>query len=237
MPFYKEENRFWSSSDREVRKTSLLGYAYPETKDWDRKSCIEQINSLYKQSSAPTIIQSFQAGDPGPQEMLKEQTKTLKAIKKAKNNVDGFKATAEGVAQLFDPNDDSIEPPPVTINEEKKITNIIDEENKYWEWLVDIKAPKHAFQGDYAVHIFLGHVIDQESPQLYRASPYQIGSFVPLGQGEDTGCTNCQKAQSEGLEITGQVPLTIALIERWFGDNVGSLHPDDVTPFLAKYLH
>jgi tyrosinase len=109
--------------------------------------------------------------------------------------------------------------------------------NTYLEWLVNIKAVKHALEGQYLVHVFLGRVPAEEPTVLYSVSPYHVGTFNPLGASEDTACGKCQQDQAAGTEITGQIPLTIALAERYFAGALDSLEEGDVITYLKKHLH
>ncbi|KAF4956040.1 hypothetical protein FSARC_11692 [Fusarium sarcochroum] len=79
------------------------------------------------------------------------------------------------------------------------------------------------------IHVFLGEKVPEDEPTaLYTVSPFHVGTFNPLGQSDDTGCGKCQQDQEAGTEITGQIPLTIALAERYFAGELGSLGEQDV---------
>ena len=61
--------------------------------------------------------------------------------------------------------------------------------------------------------------------------------FSALGQGSETGCEKCKVDQAERIEVTGQIPLTLALVERYQAGLVDNLTPGDVEPYLAQNLH
>lgn len=72
---------------------------------------------------------------------------------------------------------------------------------------------------------------------LYMTSPYHVGTFAALGQTSDPRCGNCQRDQEAHTEISGQIPLTIALIERYFAGLLDSFSEDDVVEYLKVNLH
>jgi tyrosinase len=53
-PFWKSSDSFWTSND--VRDTTILGYAYPETQSW-----IYASNAIYQRAVNTTISQSYSA--------------------------------------------------------------------------------------------------------------------------------------------------------------------------------
>jgi tyrosinase len=67
--------------------------------------------------------------------------------------------------------------------------------------------------------------------------PTHVGTFAPLGQPEDTSCEKCQEDQENALEVTGQIPLTVALVERFLAGIIHDLSPTHVVPYLQKNLH
>ena len=107
---------------------------------------------------------------------------------------------------------------------------------KYLEWITNIKAQKHALGGAFSVHIFLG---PPEEPNLglWVAAPTHVGSFTPLGQTNTTQCAKCRDDQRDQTEVTGQIPLTIALVERYLAGIIPDLTPATVVPYLTKELH
>lgn len=108
--------------------------------------------------------------------------------------------------------------------------------NKYLEWLVNVKAAKHSLGGNYFVHFFLGNPGD-DRPDLYVANPTHVASFSTFGSSETTACEKCKEDQAENLEVSGQIPLTMALAERYLAGHVDSLGVEDVTRFLKEHLH
>lgn len=116
------------------------------------------------------------------------------------------------------------------------LRDILHDNNKYLEWLIDVKAEKHSLRGKYSVHFFLGDV-QEDNAYLWPASPYYVGSFAPMGQDSETGCAKCKQEQSERLQVTGQIPLTLALMERYLAQLIPDLSVATVVDFLTKNLH
>lgn len=106
----------------------------------------------------------------------------------------------------------------------------------YLEWLVNIKAEKHTLEGAYVVHVFLGPVEESE-PTKYRLSPYHVGTFAPLGQSEKTSCGKCKVDQQDHVTISGQIPLTVALAERFLAGLIDNLEEQQVVGYLQRNLH
>lgn len=251
-PFYKNSKDFWDSSG--VRNTSVFGYAYPETKSWNFKSqkdyhddLVRQINTLYQIGSVSSMIIASRAGDRRPETTLRKRAERLAQVEavpesptavtmlsliQATSQISASQVSETNLASALPP----IEVPSVEVPDNRSLSSLA-KDNKYLEWLVNIKAQKHTLEGEYLVHIFLGPVQETESTILYSVSPYHVGTFSPLGQPEDTRCGKCQQDQAARTEITGQIPLTIALVERYFAGALSSLDENDVISYLQKNLH
>lgn len=246
-PFYKDKDNFWTSDD--VRDTKKFGYAYPETKSWNfantddyRKDIEQQLRALYPSGSLATMIIASKAGDDQPEAILRKRAKKLARINAVTNPSTAL--TALSLAQATSPTTESLlamtlpplDVPNIEVPDGRSLAHLI-KGNTYLEWLVNIKAVKHALGGEYSVHIFLGRVPLEEPTTLYAVSPYHVGTFTPLGQSEATECSKCQRDQAAGTEITGQIPLTIALAERYFAGDLDSFQEEDVIKYLQVNLH
>lgn len=86
------------------------------------------------------------------------------------------------------------------------------------------------------MHIFLGDFTSSNS-NLWPFDANHVGTFTVLGDSDDTGCEKCQTDQAANLQVTGQVPLTIALLERFLAGIVPSLSEDAIVPYLKENLH
>ncbi|KAJ4313585.1 hypothetical protein N0V84_009342 [Fusarium piperis] len=240
LPFYKTADKavpitdkFWKSS--QVQDTANFGYAYPETMHWEhtdpalyRASIKDKLRFLYPSGSLANIVVARREGSERPDAELMKRATKLVQVKEAE--APNTALTALSLSHKADP---TVAKELETILPKFKVP----EGQTYLEWLVNIKAVKHALGGQYGVHIFLGPVPGEERTTLYIVSPYHVGTFSPFGQEEETSCRKCKKDQTAGLEITGQIPLTIALAERYFAGQLPSLEEDDVKAYLTKHLH
>ena len=107
---------------------------------------------------------------------------------------------------------------------------------KYLEWLTNIRAQKHSLGGTFHVHIFLG-AFDVGHPATYPTAPNLVGTFTVLGDSPDTGCTKCARDREAHLSVTGQIPLTVALVERVIRGELAGLGVESVVGYLKGNLH
>lgn len=107
---------------------------------------------------------------------------------------------------------------------------------KYLEWIVNVKVEKHCLGGTFSVHIFLGE-FERDDPSAWRSTENKVGSFNVLGDSENTGCGKCNNDRQRQLVVTGQVPLTLALAERYLAGQLANLKPEGVIPYLQTHLH
>ncbi|KAF4455889.1 tyrosinase precursor [Fusarium albosuccineum] len=246
-PFYKDEDNFWTSDD--VRNTTQFGYAYPETKSWtfdnpsDYRDDIQQkLRDLYLSGSLANMITASKAGDEKPETILRGRAEKLARVTAAEPPSTAITALSLAVAGSDNTQSQLVsalpplEVPSIQVPDGRSLVNLA-KGDSYLEWLVNIKAVKHTLEGEYLVHVFLGRVPEEEPTCLYTVSPYHIGTFSPLGQSADTGCGKCKRDQAAGTQITGQIPLTIALAERYFAGELENLSEDEVIAYLQKNLH
>ena len=139
----------------------------------------------------------------------------------------------ESLVQALPPSEDLLR---TSLQPSKPVLKDLAQDDKYLEWLTNISAEKHTLNGDYAVHVFLGPAQEQNTA-LWPSAPTHVGTFAPLGQPSDTGCGKCQADQRDQLQVTGQIPLTIALIERYLAGIIDDLSEQSVIPYLTEHLH
>ncbi|KAK1640802.1 hypothetical protein BDP81DRAFT_457782 [Colletotrichum phormii] len=195
------QQKFWTSAG--VVDTKTFGYIYPETQSVfnSRKRILNEVDRLYlKRASFANILRS----QPGDVETLKQLQQRAKTHLKS-----------EGTAAPELPAGRDIQKLAVG--------------GKYLEWLVNIRAEKAELNGNYIVNIFLGDPDSNTLPLLYVKDHAHVGSFATFGQDENSSCDNCKKGREEKLKITGQIPLTIALVERYLAGQVDSLKPEHIT--------
>ena len=230
-PFNATENieDFWTSTA--VKDTKTFGYVYPETRDWVYKSPADvksQLISLYSYGSLSTMINKPSIGSNlvsrarlhSLAAQIPLPTPSLESVQ-----TDGDKIPEEIEQKAAG----------VKIPTDRDVKNLVID-NMYLEWLVDIKAEKHANTGDFVVHVFLADPQD-DNPALYIFNHNHVAAFSTLGQGRETGCEKCKVDQAERIEVTGQIPLTLALVERYQAGLLDGLTPEVVEPYLAQNLH
>ena len=234
-PFRPDEKQWYTSKD--TGNTEDFGYSYLETAglSWpptesDRAKLLETVGDTYD-SMAKYIRQSKKQIPTAGRDLL-PNANIAKQI--ASKKVAPTAASLEKLASNI--------PEPETLLEEslkpsKPLLRDLAPDNKYLEWIINIKTEKHALGGQYTVHTFLGPPDDETNPSLWPISPTHVGTFSPFGQASDTGCEKCQQDQRDQTEITGQIPLTLALAERYLAGIIGDLSPEQVTPYLTKNLH
>ena len=234
-PFRPEVDSWYTS--RTVRSTKDFGYSYPETaglkyptSQVEKEDLLKKIGEIY--DSLPKMIQESKKHIPtAGQDLLVRAHIAAQIDKKA---IPATAASLQTLAQhLPDPQtllQTSLEP-------SKPFLRDLAPDNKYLEWMTNIKAEKHTLDGAYSVHVFLGPPADEPNPSLWPASPTHVGTFAPLGQPSTTGCGKCQNDQRDRTQVTGQIPLTIALVERYLAGIISGLGTGDVMGYLTRELH
>lgn len=117
----------------------------------------------------------------------------------------------------------------------KPTANPLGSDNKYLEWLTNIRAQKHSLGGTFHVPIFLGPF--PTDPTGWSTATNLVGTFTVLGDSPDTGCAKCQRDREAHLSVTGQIPLTMALAERVASGELAGLGVESVVPYLRENLH
>ncbi|TKW49434.1 Tyrosinase [Colletotrichum tanaceti] len=199
---------FWTSEG--VRYTTEFGYAYPETqksKFPTKKDILNELDRLYGKNASLANILRNNEGD-------------FLAVSEE------FQSRARAHLQAEKPSPKAARPRtrPSRSRWDRDLKKLAE------------KAEKAELGGNYVVHVFLGSP-DDAVPLLYAMNYSHVGASATFGQDEHTACKNCQEGRASGQRITGQVPLTLALAERYVAGLLESLTPDHVVPYLQKNLH
>ncbi|KAK0671041.1 hypothetical protein QBC41DRAFT_335569 [Cercophora samala] len=231
-PFWdKSATKFWTSE--EIKDTTTtFGYAYPETQEWKYKvpseyqaSIRQAVTSLY----GTNVFANFAAANV--QARATEHTQLIKSLSLA-THPPSAPLTAEK---------------PLLITQEMKASPIPESlqhlapNNKYPEWVVNIRAQKHGLHGAFRVIVFLG-AIDESDPDSWQTEFNAVGRVSVLGRSTQgpatTKCAKCVTDAADELMISGTVPLTSALLQDIVNENTGlqSLQPEEVVPYLKKEL-
>ena len=220
---------FWTSA--RVKETKTFGYVYPETRDWVYKNTADiesQLISLYSYGSLSTMFNK-----PSIESDIDSRARLHSLAAQIPLPTPMLESVQTGGDQI--PEEIQQKAVGVKIPTDRDLKNLVID-NKYLEWLVDIKAEKHANYGNFVVHVFLADPQD-DNPALYIFNHDHVAAFSTLGQDGETRCGKCKVDQAERVEVTGQIPLTLALVERYKAGLVDGLTPEVVEPYLAKNLH
>lgn len=117
-------------------------------------------------------------------------------------------------------------------------------------WDAHIRVRKYAFDGSFSVHVFIGHVKD-EQPQRYMTKKNEVGFMGVFSRStaDLEHCDNCQRSQQADLMCSDVVPLTSylqdyletnprahELIEVGQIKTLPDLEAEHVIPFLKEHL-
>lgn len=225
----------WYDSNN-VKRTEDFGYTYPETAGLSSPPSAQQlrrlvstINDIYP--SPPIIVSRSLRRQESAGEELLPKAALLRRI--ADEKVTASHAKAMTLVQQLPEQQTLLKR---SLEPEKPLLRNLAPDNAYLEWLVNIKAEKHALGGNYSVNVFLGPV-QEDQIVLWPLSPHYVGTFSPFGQDADTQCPKCKEDQAERVQITGQIPLTLALMERYLAEILPDIRPETVVPYLQKNLH
>lgn len=229
-------NRLQWYTSAQTHNVEDFNYTYPELKglhgvplDQRRSQIVPAIGKLYPQP-ADDIAASF-LKNPRAGERMLPAARMARVMKE-----ESVPATAESAFEMAD----NLPQPEALLEEslqpEKPFLRNLAPDGKYLDWIVNIKGEKHALDGNYAVYVFLD-AVEESDVSLWPLSPNFVGLFTPLGQDSATACSKCQEGQAAKLEVTGQIPLTIALMERYLAQIIPDITVDTVVPYLQKNLH
>lgn len=231
-PFWdKSATKFWTSE--EIKDTTTtFGYAYPETQEWKYRTGSEYQTSIRQAVTTlygTNVFANFAAANV--QARATEHTELIKSLSLAAPPPSA-PITAEK---------------PLLITQEMKASPIPEHlqhlapNNKYPEWVVNIRAQKHGLHGAFRVIVFLGP-IDESDPDSWQTEFNTVGRVSVLGRSTQgpttTKCAKCITDAADELMISGTVPLTSALLQDIVNENTGlhSLQPEEVVPYLKKEL-
>jgi tyrosinase len=107
--------------------------------------------------------------------------------------------------------------------------------NKYTEWITNLRAIKHGLNQTFRIIVFLGDF--NSDPETWPFEYNAVGRVTVLGRSPNSQCSKCETDRSADLVVTGTVPLTSALLQDIVAGRLASLNPADVEPYLQKNLH
>nr|BBU25293.1 tyrosinase [Grifola frondosa] len=209
-PFRSAVAPFWSSAGS--RHVTRFGHTYPELKGAARMS---------------------------PEELQRQVTHAI-------NKLYGPRPTGWGrgrIGILAGPGESTVEQAKDIVAEPPRAANAGDEHvnlpftrrpsvpqiDHYRDWIATIVLKKYELPTSGYVHVFLSESVPLND---WHTAPELVGS-VGNFRNNGRGCDNCNEGEAAGVTITGEVPLTGALVDRQLDLNdVGF-----ITTHLNTHLH
>jgi tyrosinase len=234
---FKCDTTTWYDSNI-TRQTQPFGYQYPETEGFTYP-----ISEPAREKLQETLTEMY----PTPARLLVMSRKGLASaeatlLPKAALVHDALLSHRQQATAFVHDDDDEIFPADFITSPlppRRALKDLISPTtNTYPEYLINLRAEKHALGGSYSVCVFLGPPPDASPPSTWHLSPLFVGSFYPFGQeAATTGCGKCRAAQRTRVEVTGQIPLTMALMERFLVGDIEGLGRGAVVEYLKRNLH
>ncbi len=97
-----------------------------------------------------------------------------------------------------------------------------------------MRALKHGLGPSFRVLVFLGEF--NADPSSWDLEHNCVGRVSVLGRSTGTQCAKCQDDRVAGLDVSGTVPLTSALLQDIAEGRLRSLDQADVVPHLRDNL-
>ncbi|KAF6810967.1 tyrosinase precursor [Colletotrichum sojae] len=102
--------------------------------------------------------------------------------------------------------------------------NVVAGDNHYTEWIANVHVRNDALNGSFMIHLFFGNV--PENPDFWSTAPNLVGSMNVFAM----------KSMGSGNQVSGTVPLTAALVHMVSIGVLAGLEPDEIEPYLQRYL-
>ncbi|OTB08796.1 hypothetical protein M426DRAFT_7516 [Hypoxylon sp. CI-4A] len=198
-PFFVNETHFWTSEM--VRDHTVFGYTYADVANKSRQEVITTINQRYGNFSPASMLRdsSVTREHSGGQETHLSQ--------RSPPRVNGLSWNSQSST--------------------RPSINAIFTNDKYREWIANIRVSKHAMRSSFSIHLFLGEVPSDASS--WPVSPSLVGTLGVFAHRGTHG-------QMSRRKITGTVPLTSALVHMVTSGKIESLDVDNIEPFLKSNL-
>lgn len=102
----------------------------------------------------------------------------------------------------------------------------------YREWIANIRVRKQALDGPFTIHFFFGRPANDANAQSWASAPNHVGTMGVFAA-DKFGMGGMQMG---GLDVSGTVPLTTALMSEIAAGKLASLESGDVERFLRRNL-
>ncbi|CCC07895.1 unnamed protein product [Sordaria macrospora k-hell] len=257
-PFWDRSTaNFWTSE--QVKDSTTFGYAYPETQKWKYSSVAEyqaairtSVTALYGSNVFANFVDNVADRTPALKKSLaageESKSKSKNAVSEAAAHAveaSGVKKIAAKVHGVVHQAEEKVQKPVVNVEETKAepITpkgpipenlKYLAPDGKYTDWIVNVRAQKHALGQSFRIIVFLGEF--NPDPETWDQEFNCVGRVSVLGRSAETQCGKCRKDNTNGLVVSGTVPLTSALLQDIVGGELQSLKSEDVIPHLRANL-
>lgn len=228
---FRDTESTWYDSDK-TKRTEDFGYTYRETQGLSPTSDLQTLKGLLDKMYPHPSFMTQQSKQDIPEAGIQMLPQVEELQRMASRQVPAPQTGLEESPLQIPDTQTLLEK---SLEAKARIKDLAPD-NKYLEWIVNIKGQRHALHGRYTVDIFLDKV-ENDDPSLWPVSPYHVGTFSPVRQEDDTVCGRCKDQQAAGLQVTSQTPLTIALIERYLAGLIPNINEDTVVDYLTTNLH
>lgn len=106
------------------------------------------------------------------------------------------------------------------------------------EYIANIVSDKYSCNGSYAVYIFLGN-FHGNNAKSWPTSSNLVGThavFAMIPQEAEKHGRNVKREALSGVQVTGTMPLTNALLEKAKAGEMRSMQPEHVEEYMANNL-
>ena len=223
------DGTFWTSAN--VRSLNTFGYTYPELEDRFltpeklQNQVREAVNRLYGRNAPGAATRrrrkrslERRADDAGGSDIVAEA---------AAGN-----ATSAGDQHAPGPGDQDA-PAPVDQYAPAPVEPQPDEQDKYFEYIANIRVKKNAIDSSFFIHIFLGDF--NPDPFSWTFEPNLVGSHCVFSRKGEL--CNCADDDALDAEVAGAIPLTTTLLAGIEKGCLSSLDPTEVDAYLVDNLH
>ena len=106
---------------------------------------------------------------------------------------------------------------------------------RYRQYMANILSPKFALNGSYAIYIFIGDFND--TPSAWPTSYNLVGTHAVFGAIDMTSGVQSKVMQAKpGLQVTGSIPLTSALLTKARMGEIKDMSTATVAAYLSNNL-
>lgn len=251
IPFRKDQGEHYHTA-QSVWRVEDFGYTYPETQRWKPKYKTDGKFDENKLATdlAQLMNKKYNSAAAAQRKAFLTKTRDVpidktiaSAVAVAIDQAPKISALIKGIGGLGT----SLSAIPDGKIEEEVLPDIIEAR----DYVANVIFEKYALDGyPFTIRFFIGQVPEGGYSEISRAQTQvgEIYNFVDPVEFDKPNCENCARQARAHLKITGQVPLTNALLTRFkqriphetdSGEKMTlqSMEPEHVVPFLREQFH